>query len=212
MHKPHNVWLFVLGILIETKSTYFTGFCFDLIFISSASLPSQNFSATSIIRNLQTKHSDRLFLLLRLRDESRRRWSIYHHKRTSKSWIMRNNATSFCCCYFIDISEENLNFIFLTWYNCFLWWADSSDCLFKGWIMLPSCMISFYNLSSHTVLLSSSGYIKWSIEFVILQNQLLFYLLLHSNKKVLKFTCNKCTHTTAKRADDILLKHFKFIE
>lgn len=35
-------------------------------------------------------------------------------------------------CYFIDISEENLNFIFLMCYNCFLWWVDRSYCLLKG--------------------------------------------------------------------------------
>lgn len=76
-------------------------------------------------------------------------------------------------------------------------------------------MINFYTLSSHMVLLSSSGYTKWSIKSMIffrINCYSTYCFNIHSNKKVLKFTCNKCTHTTAKRADDILLKHFKFIE
>lgn len=76
-------------------------------------------------------------------------------------------------------------------------------------------MINFHILSSHVVLLSSSGYIKWSIKSMIFFRINCFSIYcfkIHSNKKILKFTCNKCTHTTAKRADDILLKHCKFIE
>lgn len=39
-------------------------------------------------------------------------------------------------------------------------------------------MINFYTLSSLMVLLSSSGYIKWSIKsMTFFQNQLLLYLL-----------------------------------
>lgn len=77
-------------------------------------------------------------------------------------------------------------------------------------------MINFYTFSSHMVLLSSSGYIKWSMKSMFCFSRINCYSIycfkIHSNKKILKFTCNKCTHTTAERADDILLKHCKFIE